>query len=47
MQQLIQQADEQVARAGWSVYRTGRKIIYHKEPCVPADVQTKFILHNA
>ena len=43
--ELIQQADEQVVRAGWSVYRTGRKLIYRKEPCVPADVQAKFILH--
>ena len=43
--QLIQQASKQVVRAGWSVYRTGRKLIYRKEPCVPADVQAKFILH--
>ena len=45
VQQLIAQADEQVARAGWSVYRTGRKLIYHKKPCVPADVQAKLVLH--
>ena len=45
VQQLIQQADEQVARAGWSVYRTGRKLIYHKKPCAPADVQAKIVLH--
>jgi len=45
VQQLIAQADEQVARAGWSVYRTGRKLIYHKEPCAPADVQAKIVLH--
>ncbi len=43
--QLIQQADEQVVRAGWNVYRTGRTLIYRKEPCVPADIQAKFILH--
>ena len=43
--QLIQQADEHVVRAGWSVYRTGRKLIYRKEPCVPSDIQAKFILH--
>ena len=43
--QLIQQADEQVARAGWNVYRTGRKLTYRKEPCAPADVQAKFVLH--
>ena len=43
--ELIQQADERVVRAGWSVYRTGRKLIYRKEPCVPADIQAKFILH--
>ena len=43
--QLIAQADEQVDRAGWSVYRKGRKLIYRKEPCAPADVSAKFILH--
>ena len=43
--QLIQQASERVVRAGWTVYRTGRKLIYRKEPCAPADVQAKFILH--
>ena len=43
--QLIQQADEQVVRAGWNVYRTGRNLIYRKEPCAPADVQAKFVLH--
>ena len=45
VQQLIEQADEQVARAGWSVYRTGRQLLYRKEPCVPADVQAKIVLH--
>ena len=45
MNQLIQQADEQVVRAGWNVYRTGRRLTYLKEPCAPADVQAKFILH--
>ena len=43
--QLIQQADERVVRAGWTVYRTGRTLIYRKKPCAPADVQAKFILH--
>ena len=43
--QLIQQADEQVSRAGWTVYRTGRTLIYRKEPCAPADTQAKFVLH--
>ena len=43
--QLIQQASERVVRAGWGVYRTGRKLIYRKEPCVPADIQAKFVLH--
>ena len=43
--ELIQQADEQVVRAGWSVYRNGRRLIYRKGPCVPADVQAKFVLH--
>ena len=45
VQQLIEQADEQVARAGWTVYHTGRKLIYHKKPCAPADVQAKLVLH--
>ena len=43
--QLIQQASEQVGRAGWTVYRTGRTLIYRKAPCAPADVQAKFVLH--
>ena len=43
--QLIQQASDQVSRAGWTVYRTGRTLIYRKEPCAPADVQAKFVLH--
>ncbi len=42
--QLIQQADEQVIRAGWHVYRTGRTLVYRKKPCAPADVQAKFVL---
>ena len=45
VQQFIEQAGEQVARAGWSVYRKGRKLIYRKEPCAPADVQAKIVLH--
>jgi len=45
VQQFIAQADEQVARAGWSVYRTGRTLIYRKQPCAPADVQAKLVLH--
>ena len=45
VEQLIQQASEQVVRAGWTVYRTGRTLIYRKEPCAPADVQAKFVLH--
>ena len=43
--QLIQQASEQIVHAGWNVYRTGRNLIYRKKPCAPADVQAKFILH--
>ena len=47
--ELIQRAEEHVARAGWNVYRavyrTGRKLIYRKAPCTPADVQAKFVLH--
>ena len=42
---LIQQASERVVRAGWAVYRTGRMLIYRKEPCAPADVQATFVLH--
>ena len=45
VEQLIQQADDPVVRAGWNVYRTGRKLIYHKEPCAPADIQAKFVFH--
>ena len=36
--------DEQVARAGWDVYRTGRTLTYRKQPCAPDDVQTNFVL---
>ena len=36
--------DEQVARAGWDVYRNGRKLTYRKQPCAPDDVQTIFLL---
>ena len=43
--QLIEQAGEPVIRAGWDMYRNGRKLIYLKEPCAPADVQAKFTLH--
>ena len=43
--QLIQQASERVSRAGWTVYRTGRTLIYRKKPCAPADTQAKFVLH--
>ena len=43
--QLIQRAEEQVAHAGWHVYRTDRKLIYRKAPCTSADVQAKFVLH--
>ena len=43
--QLIQQADERVVRAGWTVYRTERTLIYRKKPCAPADTQAKFVLH--
>ena len=47
---LIQQAGEPVVRAHWvrahwDVYRTGRELIYVKQPCTPADTQAKFILH--
>ena len=45
VEQLIQQASERVVRAGWNVYRTGRKLIYRKKPCDPTDTQAKFVLH--
>ena len=45
MEQLIEQAGERVVRSDWDVYRTGRKLTYLKEPCAPADVQAKFVLH--
>ena len=45
VEQLIEQADEQAARAGWNVYRTGRQLLYRKAPCAPADVQAKIVLH--
>ena len=43
--QLIQQASQRVERAGWTVYRTGRKLIYFKKPCTCAEVRAKFVLH--
>ena len=43
--QLIQQASQRVERAGWTVYRTGRTLIYFKDPCTLADVRAKFVLH--
>ena len=39
-----ERADEQVARAGWDVYRTGRTLTYRKQPCTPDDGQTIFLL---
>ncbi len=45
LQELIQQAGEPVVRADWNVYRTGRRLIYVKQPCAPADPQAKFVLH--
>ena len=43
--QLIQQASQRVERAGWTVYRTGRKLTYFKKPCTPADLRGQFVLH--
>jgi len=43
--QLLEWAGERVVRAGWDVYRNGRKLTYFKKPCAPADVQAKFTLH--
>ena len=45
VEQLLAQAGERVVRAGWDVYRSGRKLTYFKKPCASADVQAKFILH--
>ena len=47
LKQLIQQAGEPMARADWDVYRTGRKLIWVKDPCTPPNVQAKFVLHVA
>ena len=44
--QLIEQASERVGRAGWDVYRNDRTLIYRKQPCAPADVQAKLVLHT-
>ena len=43
--QLLAQAGERVVHSVWDVYRTGRKLTYFKEPCAPADVQAKLVLH--
>ena len=43
--QLLEQAGERVVHSVWDVYRTGRKLTYFKQPCAPADVQAKFVLH--
>ncbi len=45
VQQLIEQAGERVVHAGWDVYRNGRTLTYHKQPCAPDDVQANFVLH--
>ena len=45
VEQLLAQAGEPVVRADWDVYRNGRKLTYLKQPCTPADVQAKFVLH--
>ena len=42
---LLAQAGERVVRADWDVYCNGRKLTYFKQPCAPADVQAKFVLH--
>ena len=47
LKQLIRQAGEPIVRADWDVYRNGRKLIWVKDPCTPADVQAKFVLHVA
>ena len=44
VEQLLEQVGERVVRADWDVYRNGRKLTYLKKPCVPADVQAKFVL---
>ena len=40
----VEQADERVARAGWDLYRNGRKLTFYKKPCAPHDMQTNFVL---
>ena len=47
LRQLIQQAGEPMVHADWDVYRTGRKLIWVKDPCTPPNVQAKFVLHVA
>ena len=47
LRQLIQQAGEPMVHANWDVYRTGRKLIWVKDPCTPPNVQAKFVLHVA
>ena len=36
---------EPVARAYFDVYRAGNRLVYLKEPCLPADVEAWFMLH--
>ena len=45
VEQLLEQTGEPVVRADWDVYRNGRKLTYLKQPCTPADVPAKFVLH--
>ena len=45
LDQLIAQAGEWVVRDDWDVYLGEGKLTYLKEPCTPADVQAKFVLH--
>ena len=33
-----------MVRADWDVYLNGRKLIYRKQPCAPADVLAKLVL---
>ena len=43
--QLLEEAGEPLLRANFDVYHYGRKLIYLKSPCSPADAEGSFLLH--
>ena len=42
---LLEEAGEPLLRANFDVYHYGRKLIYLKSPCSPADAEGSFLLH--